>query len=350
MTTNNAPSPLLALPEDLQRRLLAGCRYQDLFSLAAVCRAVRDVVNDPTFTAVRQSHGFVERGVVLVGTRRDCAVDIRSAQTRAVKVSIAGLQLNGDTTTDGRRMFASCWNSIPNQRIIYALDVISRQWSRFAPLPHNRALHCIEWYAGRIYVAGGIDGNDGNEILDSFCVYNEATRSWDALPDMPVGCYAASSGVIGDQLLIAGGSVSSETLRIFDFTTGQWRLGPPLPEDGVAGFADTARPLHAHEPGIVSENKLFMPGQTGMLIYDPLSDVWTQEPLPVGGSWKCACAHYGSIFVFLEGGAAYERAPGGSSWSSYRCWHAHARDALEAPAGEAHGSWGKTRVESILLG
>ena len=341
MTTNNAPSPLLALPEDLQRRLLAGCRYQDLFSLAAVCRALRDVVNDPKFTAVRQAHGFVERGVVLVGSRRDYAVDIRSAQTRAVKVSITGLQLNGDTTTDGRRLFFVCRNMLSdqNQRSIYALDAISGHWSLFAAdLPDNRSLHCMEWYAGRLYVAGGYTGIS-MEVSTSFCVYNEVTGSWDRLPRMPVACCCASSGIIGDQLLIAVSDVRDNALQIFDFTTGQWRLGSPLPEDGVID-----------KPGIVSKDKLFIPSQSSMLIYDPQSDKWTQEPLPVGGSWKCACAHEGRIIAFLEDGSAYERNPGGSSWSSYRCWHAHARDALEAPAGEAHDSWGGTRVESILLG
>ena len=87
MTTNNTPSMLLALPEDLQRRLFAGCRYEDLFSLGAACRAVRDVVNSPRFTNARLAHGFAERTVVLVGTRRPYAVDIRSAQTRAASSS-----------------------------------------------------------------------------------------------------------------------------------------------------------------------------------------------------------------------------------------------------------------------
>ena len=339
MTTNSAPSLLLALPQDVQQRLLAGCRYEDLFSIASVCRALRDVVSDPKFTKVRLLHGFVERGVVLLGSRRDSyAVDIRSAQTRSVKVSIAGgPQLFGDTTTDGRRLFFVCRNMLsdPNQILVYALDAISRQCSHFASLPPNRALSCMEWHAGRLYVAGGID-----MYLHFFFVYNEATGSWDKLPSMPVACYRASSGVIGDKLLVASADRTDNALQIFDFTTGQWRLGPPLPEDEVA----------VDKPGIVSKDKLFIPSQSSMLIYDPQSDAWTQEPLPVGGSWKCACAHDGRIIAFLEDGCAYERAPGGSSWSSYRCWHAHARDALEAPAGEAHGSWGRTRVESILLG
>ena len=347
MTTNSAPSLLLALPQDVQQRLLAGCRYEDLFSIASVCRALRDVVSDPKFTKVRLLHGFVERGVVLLGSRRDSyAVDIRSAQTRSVKVSIAGgPQLFGDTTTDGRRLFFVCRNMLsdPNQILVYALDAISRQCSHFASLPPNRALSCMEWHAGRLYVAGGV----GSNVRTAFCVYNEATRSWDDLPPMPVGCVCASSGVIGDQLLVAGGSghVAGRTLQIFDFTTGQWRLGPPLPERGV----DT--------PGVVSEDKLFVPvgfgpGDRIMLIYDPQSGAWTQEriPGPFYQKFECACAHYGSIFVFLEGGGAYERAPDGS-WSAYTCTHAHARDALQSPA-DFNGivGWGTTRVESILLG
>ena len=191
----------------------------------------------------------------------------------------------------------------------------------------------MEWHAGRLYVAGGVDSD---RTLSLFCVYNEATGSWDALPDLPVGCYAASSGIIGDQLLIAGGDGTYNTLQIFDFTTGQWRLGPPLPQ----GRYNT--------PSVVSEEKLFLldQNQSIMLIYDPRSDAWTQERLPFRGPWKCACAHDGRIIAFLRNGSAYER--GGSYWSAYRC--TAARDALKGPAGAAHGSWGTTRAKSILLG
>ena len=356
MTTNNTPSLLLALPEDVQRRLLAGCRYEDLFSLGAACRAVRDVVNSPRFTNARLAHGFAERTVVLVGTRRPYAVDIRSAQTRAVKVSITGeLELTADsggTTTDGRRLFVSCKNAqLPfSPTVVYALDVISRRWSLFARLSHNRSLHCMEWYAGRLYVAGGVQNNNSHDdVISSFCVYNEATRSWDALPDMPICCCYASSVVIGDLLLIAGGQRAARTLQIFNFTTGQWRLGPTLPQGRVCN------------PGVVSEGKLFIPSQRGMLIYDPLSNAWTREPPPFDDSWMCACAHNGRIIAFLEHGGAYERAPDGT-WFPYRCT-AHAKDALEAPMDAPdyeqnvpgneltwHDDWGTTRAESILLG
>ena len=149
MTTNNMPSLLLALPEDVQRRLLAGCRYEDLFSLAAVCRAFRSAVNDPKFTKVRQSHGF-ERGVVLVGTRRHYHVDIRSAETRAVKVSITGeLELEScGTTTDGRRMFASCWNVTSKKKASIRCLCAGRDLPPVEPLcapaaSHGRGLYGV---------------------------------------------------------------------------------------------------------------------------------------------------------------------------------------------------------------
>ena len=354
MTTNNTPSLLRALPDDVQLRLLAGCRYEDLFSLAAACRAYRDVVNSPRFTRARRSHGFVEREVVLLGTRRHNAVDIRSAQTRAVKLSITGeLELNvGGTTTDGRRVFVTCKNSRHSWKktCVYALDAMSRQWTRFAYLHPDRALHCMEWYAGRLYVAGGVQNNNSHDdVICSFCVYNEATRSWDALPDMPICCCYASSVVIGDLLLIAGGQRAARTLQIFNFTTGQWRLGPRLPQGRVCN------------PGVVSEGKLFIPSQRSMLIYDPLSNAWTREPPPFDDIWMCACAHDGRIIAFLENGGAYERAPDGT-WFPYRCT-AHAKDPLEAPVDAPdyeqnvpgneltwHDDWGTTRAESILLG
>ena len=228
----------------------------------------------------------------------------------------------------------------------------ARTWSRMTKYLSMRsmsspasgaALHpyhiielCIVWSGMRVDSMSLVDLPVITAELSSFCVYNEATGSWDHLPPMPVAVCCASSGVIGDLLLIAGGS-SENTLQIFSFTTRQWRVGPTLLRSRIS------------RPGVVSEGKLFIPDQNRMLIYDPQSDAWTEEGLPFSGSWHCACVHYGRIIVFQHNGSAYERDPDGS-WSAYRCAHAHARDALKAPAGAAHGSWGTTRVESVLLG
>ena len=55
-----------------------------------------------------------------------------------------------------------------------------------------------------MYVAGG-QRRTGNAIVNSLHAFNETTDSWEELPPMPHACALATSGVIGNQLLIAGG-------------------------------------------------------------------------------------------------------------------------------------------------
>ena len=370
MTTNNAPSLLLALPEDLQRRLFAGCRYEDLFSLAAACRAVRDVVNSPRFTRARLSHGFAERAVVLVGGRcRQNAVNVHSAQTRAIELRIRGLQHTRSTTTDGRRLFFSCSTFQTDgdyfqsdylhghlhpeedyQEVICMLDIISRQWSRFAPLPPNKYLKCMECYRGRLYILYG-----DQEECDSFLVYNEATGSWDALTPMPVPANYTSSAIIGDLLLVVCSNErwhndgERHWLQIFDFTTGQWRVGPSTPPGTTTFWAN-------RQSFVVQEKLFFPPGGRDfpqnkcLLIYDPRTDAWAQEVVPSIGpskAWKCACAHDGRIIAFVQDEGTYERAPDGS-WSAYTCTALATGVHMTSPS-DGWGT-GRTRAESILLG
>ena len=360
MTTNNTPSLLLALPEDVQRRLLAGCPYEDLPSLPAVCRAFRDVVKSPRFTTARRLHGFIEREVVLVGGRsRQNAVNVHSAQTRAIELRIRGLQHTRSTTTDGRRLFFSCSTFQTDgdyfqsdylhgylhpeedyQEVICMLDIISRKWSRFAPLPPNKYLKCMECYRGRLYILCG-----DQEECDSFLVYNEATGSWDALTPMPVPATYTSSAIIGDLLLIVCSSDAHvhNTLHIFDFTTGQWRQGPSTPP----GTAVYGRPSVGLQGKLFVSPSGYLTETNCLLIYDPRTDAWARENVPSIGPWKCACAHDGRIIVFLHNEGAYERAPDGS-WSAYTCTALATGVHMTSPS----DGWGqgRTRAESILLG
>ena len=351
MTTNSSPSLLLALPEDVQRRLLAGCRYEDLFSIASVCRAFRDVVNSPRFKAARRSHGFVERAVVLVGSSREYSVNIHSAQTRAIELRIRGMRHTACTTTDGHRLFFSCYSFIAeddHQEVVCMLDVTTRQWSRFASLHLNEYLYCMECYRGRLYIVSGSEDDE----CDSFLVYNEATGSWDALTPMPVPANYTSSAIIGDLLLVVCSNErwhndgERHWLQIFDFTTGQWRVGPSTPPGTTTFWAN-------RQSFVVQEKLFFPPGGRDfpqnkcLLIYDPRTDAWAQEVVPSVGPWKCACAHDGRIIAFVQDEGAYERAPDGS-WSAYTCTALATGVHMTSPS-DGWGT-GRTRAESILLG
>ena len=164
---------------------------------------------------------------------------------------------------------------------------------------------------------------------------------------MPQSCCRAASGVIGNQLFIVGGYESGDlrTLQIYDIATRTWRLGAPIPK------------TCARSPGIIFDGKLFVLCYqltsrgtfSGTLVYDPLSNSWTEErDVPWRGNYVAhACAHDGRIVVFTDDrapragdalGSAYQRASDGS-WSPY-----YAGSSVGSLLGKIVGS------ESLLLG
>ena len=325
-------SPLQALPDDVLRRLLAGVPFLDHGATAAACRAFRAVINGPQFLALRRRFGFVEHEIVIVGGSAFVGEElkIRTAHTSGVRLSINDGEgclkissrgvLYSDSTTDGGTRLFVCVEKVgwESQMYVYAVDVSSGSVSCLTTIPMRRSLHSFEWHGGCLYFAGGFRPPlSATDFLHSFQVFNVATGLWGDLPPMPQVFTLAASGVIGNQLFVAGGRAhedfidmnnSLSTLQIFDFTTRTWRLGAPMP---------TAR---TESIGVVVDGKLFVitSGADTMLVYDPQSDTWAIESdIPYADSAVGhACAHNGRVIVFLTSGEAFERAAAGT-WSAY---------------------------------
>ena len=94
---------------------------------------------------------------------------------------------------------------------------------------------------------------------------------------MPRACANAASGVIGNELFIAGGlGVGNEylsTLQIYDFTTRMWRLGVPLPHSTRCAS------------GVVTDGKLYLVESKysvfqSMMVLDVQSNTWTEQQGP----------------------------------------------------------------------
>ena len=303
---------------------------EDHLATASVCRAFRAVIEDPRIRALRRVHGFAKRGIVIVGASGGSwsqrRLEIRTAHKSGIMASIAGSShtyptSHGTTTDGGTRLFVCTERSgpdsegAPNQ--ILEVDATSHRWKCVTTLPleqHKSVQlcvdHCMEWHGGLLYVAGGLPGHN------SLQVFNLATAVWAVLPSMPQVClngYIAASGVIGNQLFIAGCSQNGvlTTLQIYDIATRTWRLGAPLPPSPIAH-------LWPHG-GIVLDGKLYVIYRVFTLIYDPQFDAWTRESeVPWGslvqGHVTHTCAHEGRIVVFLSNRTAFQRASVGS-WS-----------------------------------
>ena len=339
---------LTALPSDCLQRVLLGVALDDHDATAAACRAFRAVIRGPRFLRLRREYGFAERRIILLsqcygwGPRR-AFVEIHVAGKHGAMASIPNLKIgfSGAPTDGGARLFVGTdERRLGPPHEIVAYDASARRWSRFARLPLNQRLHCTEWHDGLLYVAGGI----ADVYLNSLHAFNEATGLWEDLPPMPRACAYAASGVIGNQLFIAGGIGHEEdeedeedeypkltTLQIYDFTARTWHLGPPLPKAVQSAY------------GLVVDNKLYVFSsiEDSFQVYDVQSNTWTEQiPPPCDfGRATHAFAHKGRIVVVERSGAAYHRGTGSdpNHWSPF--------DLDMVAPGMTHGVGG-----SILVG
>ena len=126
---------------------------------------------------------------------------------------------------------------------------------------------------------------------------------------MPHACAMAATGVIGNELFIAGGrGVNHEfqsTLQIYNFTTRTWRIGTPLLRAyGAFGVA-------------FGDGRLYLvpssPSQS-ILVYDVQLNAWTEQPPPPIGRFGAgamhAFAHEGQIVAVDTHGYAVYRGTG----------------------------------------
>ena len=350
MATN---SSFTALPNDVLQRVLLGVARDDHDATAAACRAFRDVIRGPRFLRLRREYGFAERGIFLVGSRPNPPhrgpMEIHLAGNRVpVEIMPEDLRTNirGSTTDGGARLFVSTYREDAARPYeVVAVNGSSRRWSRFATLPRwNLVGHCMEWHGGLLYVAGG--SGPSNTLY----AFDEATGLWEDLPPMPVACAMAASGVIGNELFVAGGrggpargNEDLSFLQIYDFTARAWRQGAPLP--------------HAQRGacGVVVDRKLYlvstkMSPVRSTLVYDVQSNTWRVDiPHPYGdippaygqprGAMH-AFAHKGRIVVVKTSSRASHRGPG--SDVSDANWYPF---DLDMAPGVDHGVAG-----SVLLG
>ena len=81
-----ASSAFQALPHDVLQRVLAGVLRDDHKATATCCKAFRAVIRGPRFQALRQVHGFAQRGIVVVASPTGVSqkpLRIRGAQKRS---------------------------------------------------------------------------------------------------------------------------------------------------------------------------------------------------------------------------------------------------------------------------
>jgi N-acetylneuraminic acid mutarotase len=278
-------------------------------------------------------------------------------------LTLAALACNGDdgptpapTATQGERTpTPSPTITTDSPRITPA--PAAKGWRTLAPMPTPRSEVAVAAVGGKIYVAGGFEGNGSTS--DAVEVYDPATDTWTQAPPLPeprhhtaaVGYTLRSiEGETDGRLLVIGGfgttfSDPKNTLFEFSELTGAWAELPVIPSArgglaagqvgqvvyAVGGSDADQRSLTNHEhyaPGLqtwrsvasmsvprdhlaaaaVGTEIFAIGGRSNVDFgqnldaneeYDPQTDAWTERAaLPTARSGIAAAALGGLIYVF----------------------------------------------------
>jgi N-acetylneuraminic acid mutarotase len=210
-----------------------------------------------------------------------------------------------------------------NLHTVLAFDTRTRKWSEPTRLPIGLDHSEAATHDGKLYLAGGYE--DGEEPTTDFWQYDPKPNRWTQLPSMHQPPRAAGAvGVIGHKLYVAGGApqtfnVSSfsvyDSLEIYDFKTGEWSFGTPMPVG------------RHHVSGAAVGGKFYVAGGRGEADrslttferYDPASDEWESLPkLPFGVASPRVVAADGKIVVV--GGEDQLNWEDGEGWVTPSVW------------------------------
>ena len=200
------------------------------------------------------------------------------------------------------------WPS-PASGFVYVYNPRTDRFTTATPmLPgRKRGAGAIAVRNGKIYVAGGLHAGVAVRWFD---VYDPATATWAALPDMPEARDHFHGAVVDDRFYAIGGRRTSINATVtandaFDFTTGRWVRGlAPLPT-ARGGFA----------VAVLGTEVLVIGGEGGgrtfgtVEAYDTARNTWRTRPsmpTPRHGVQAAVCGT--DVFV-----AAGGRAQGGGA-------------------------------------
>lgn len=141
----------------------------------------------------------------------------------------------------------------PSRRDVSVYNFKTSIWKSVAPIPLGMTHANVAAVDGKIYVLGGLTGNDHDRVwwYTAACfMYDPGTGVWTTLPPMPdaQGRGASAVGVHGAVVYLAGGMRSNyltpgglqdsvDIVTAYDTRTGEWKTLPSLPgkRDHVGG-------------------------------------------------------------------------------------------------------------------
>jgi hypothetical protein len=178
------------------------------------------------------------------------------------------------------------------------------RWSRMPDLPEPRAAMAAGVVGNRLIVAGGTLGLTPKS--DTFA-FDFGTRRWSRLPDMPSRREHVGQAVVGDKLYVLGGRseavMASATAEAYDVSERNWERLPDMPQEagGLIGVTAGGKVI-----AVGGGNDMAGTVTGAVQRWDPRERRWTRLPdLRTPRHGHAATVAEGRIWVFGGSPCAY---------------------------------------------
>ena len=222
-------------------------------------------------------------------------------------------------------------------------DPKTETFKSLAPLPRRSNHIGIVVYRGDIYVLGGYGHHRDYHTSRAFFRYEPEADRWVRMPDMPVGRAAMAAGVVGHELIVAGGAFDNKptsTAFAYDFDTAKWSRLPSMRTKrehvGAAVLGDDLYVLGGREEVNLASRVAE--------VYEVKKHRWRTLPsMPVGAGGLGAVTVDGDVIAVGGGddaagtvtGAVQEWDPQTEKWSEIA-------NGMRTPRhGQATAAWGE---------
>jgi uncharacterized repeat protein (TIGR01451 family) len=168
-------------------------------------------------------------------------------------------------------------------------------WTSVAPLTPARTEAASGVIGDQIYVAGGMDSVSSSNLVQA---YQPSTNTWSTRAAMPTIRHGAAAAVIDGKLYVAGGTSVQvggrfNTLEVYDPIANSWATKAPMPTArNAATAAAVSGKLYVVGGGTAA-------GTSSVLeVYDPVTDSWaTKAPMPTARAFPAAAEIGGKLYV-----------------------------------------------------
>ncbi|HUS65177.1 MAG TPA: kelch repeat-containing protein [Kofleriaceae bacterium] len=173
----------------------------------------------------------------------------------------------------------------------------SVEWSARAPIASGPRLEAaVVAHGGLVYVIGGFDSP--THVTGAVAIYDPATDAWREGARMPQALHHVSAVAVGGRVVVTGGLrldfSPTGVVAIYDPAADRWESGAPMPAGTERGAAAV---------GVVGDEVMVAGGSRDDAVdlvssYSPANDRWTERaPLPAAAYHGVAVSAGGALYV-----------------------------------------------------